>query len=84
MHLRRFLCGSVLLAASVARTSNWCEPPARLMYVFGLEQAVNSPPSILHSIDDVSLALNVNNVKVRGPPVSCASWSNSAWALVGS
>ena len=36
-------------APSVARTENWCSPSPRPEYVLGVAQAIQAPPSSLHS-----------------------------------
>jgi hypothetical protein len=54
-----------LPAASFASTENVCDPAARLLYAFGLEQAANAPASSLHKNDaPASLSLNENDADV--------------------
>ena len=57
---------SVLPAASVARTSNVCDPLARFEYAFGDAQAAHAPASRRHSnVEPVSVDVNVKFARRR-------------------
>ena len=79
---------SVLLAASVARTRNWCVPTARPAYERGDVHAVKVAPSSEHwnvepdslaekanvALVEFVLALGPDVIVVSGGVVSAASW----------
>jgi hypothetical protein len=79
VHVRLAGEASVLPAASVARTSNVCDPFARFEYAFGDVQAAQAPASMRHwKVEPLSVDVNEKLAELLvdvpdGPPVMFVS-----------